>query len=82
MLKDLGDSTGDQNQQLLDQIHHANEVIRQKESEIERLSMEMTQVKEDAARREKESDEEITSLRNQLNASSSEMQDELDRLNS
>lgn len=44
MLKELGDNAGSQNQQLLDQISHANEVIRQKETEIERLQLQIKQL--------------------------------------
>ena len=60
MLKELGDNAGNQNQSLLDQLSHANEVIRQKEAEIDRLNLQLKQLKEDMQRREKQMQDEIT----------------------
>ena len=52
MLKDSGAEAGDQNQQLMDQLNHANELIWQRESEIERLNLSIKQLTEDMERME------------------------------
>ena len=53
-LKQEGANAGSQNQSLLDQLNHANEVIRQKDAEIEQLTLTLNQTKAEAERREQE----------------------------
>lgn len=81
-LRELGASSSAANQDLLDQLNHSNEVIRQKEAEIERLNLKIEQMSGDFSRREGELTDEIANLRSQASGDKASLTDQIEDMSS